>query len=151
MIKKNNIAYGVRVKLNDKFTVKCLGDKHLKDEKVLFISDEKASNDSRGYYVHIKGGSLLNSGYAYLDELDLEFEVPVIPLYDLRGEETTETEKSDDIVLSRAMLSEDLKMLQEKWQNIETDPLDDEYHLFISKKANLYGKILVYKSILGMN
>lgn len=31
MIKKNRIAYGVRVKLNDNFEKKCLGDDYLVD------------------------------------------------------------------------------------------------------------------------
>lgn len=83
MVKSNRIAYGVRVKLNAEFKEKCLGDKYLKDEKVLWIADSKSYNDKIGEYVHIKGGSLMNSGYAYLNELDLEFEVPDKPLYTL--------------------------------------------------------------------
>lgn len=86
MVKSNRVAYGVRVKLNSNFQEKCLGDKYLKDEPVLFISQEKSYKDQRGEYVTIRGGSLINSGYAYLDELDLEFEVPESPLY--RYEET---------------------------------------------------------------
>ena len=82
-VKLNRIAYGVRVKLNDQFEEKCLGDKYLKDEHVLWISCEKPMNDQKGHYVFIAGGSLTNSGYAYLNELDLEFEVPETPLYTL--------------------------------------------------------------------
>lgn len=81
MIKLNRIAYGVRVKLNSQFQEKCLGDKYLKEERILFIADEKPYNDSKGYYVNVKGGSLVNSGQAYLNEIDLEFEVPERPLY----------------------------------------------------------------------
>lgn len=81
MVKLNRIAYGVRVKLNDQFVEKCLGDKYLKDETVLWISCEKPMNDQKGDYVFISGGSLCNSGRAYLNELDLEFEVPEKPLY----------------------------------------------------------------------
>lgn len=83
MIKKSQIAYGVRVVLNDNFEPKCLGDTYLVDEPVLFISEEKAYNDTNGEYVILRGGSLTNSGYAYLDQLDLAFQVPENPLYDL--------------------------------------------------------------------
>lgn len=82
-IKKNQIAYGVRVKLNDQFVQKCLGDMYLKQEPTLFISEGHTYNDPFGEYVHIKGGSLINSGYSYLNELDLEFPVPEKPLYSL--------------------------------------------------------------------
>ncbi len=82
MIKTNQIAYGVRVKLNENFEEKCLGDKYLvEQESVLFISESHTYNDKRGEYVMIKGGSLMNSGYAYLDQLDLEYPVPTKPLY----------------------------------------------------------------------
>jgi hypothetical protein len=47
----------------------------------LFISDSQIYNDSQGEYVWIKGGSLTNSGPAYLTELDLEFPVSEVPLY----------------------------------------------------------------------
>lgn len=83
MIKTSKIAYGVRVKLNENFEEKCLGDKYLKDEPVIFIADPKVYNDSYGDYVYIRGGSLTNSGYAYLDQLELEFDVPEHPLYEL--------------------------------------------------------------------
>lgn len=83
MIQPKHIAYGVRVKLNSEFIEKCLGDKYLKDEKVLFIRETKPYNDTKGEYVYIEGGSLLNSGYAYLNELDLEYPVPNKPLYKL--------------------------------------------------------------------
>lgn len=80
-MKQNRVAYGVRVKLSSQFHEKCLGDKYLKKERILFIADEKPCNDSNGYYVNIKGGSLVNSGQVYLNEIDLEFEVPEYPLY----------------------------------------------------------------------
>lgn len=83
MIKVDEIAKGVRVKLNSNFVEKCLGDTYLKDETVLFIRDVKSYNDTKGSYVYIAGGSLMNSGYAYLDELDLEFPTPTTPLYNL--------------------------------------------------------------------
>lgn len=82
MIKQSQVAYGVRVKLNDKFEIKSLSDKYLKEqESVLFIDYNGIMNDTRGYYVYVKGGSLTNSGIAYLDELDLEFPIPEKPLY----------------------------------------------------------------------
>ena len=82
MINVNQVALGVRVKLNDKFKAKCLGDEYLIEQKsVIFISEGHVYNDTEGEYVMIRGGSLINSGYAYLDQLDLEFPVPTIPLY----------------------------------------------------------------------
>ena len=81
MIKENQIASAVRVKLNESFKAKCLGDEYLMQEPVLFIAEAKAYNDSIGPYVFIKGGSLTNSGTAYLHQLDLEFPMPETPLY----------------------------------------------------------------------
>ena len=72
-IKKNEIAQGVRVKLNSLFKPKCLGDEYLKCEDVIHIADQHVYNDQIGDYVHLRGGSNTNSGYAYLDQLDLEF------------------------------------------------------------------------------
>lgn len=73
-VKIQEVALGVRVVFNNKWKEKCLGDAYLKQEKVLYISEKKTFNDQRGEYVHIRGGSGTNSGYAYLDELDLEFD-----------------------------------------------------------------------------
>ena len=84
MIKKNQVALHVRVKLNDKFKPKCLGEKYLIKDEVIYISDQHVYNDSVGEYVHIGGYSktkiegesiYINSGYAYLDQLDLEFPI----------------------------------------------------------------------------
>jgi hypothetical protein len=83
MIKFNEIAKGVRVKLNSNFIGRCLGDTYLKDESVIFLTENHTYNDVNGFYVLIKGGSLTNSGYAYLNELDLEFPIPTKPLYQL--------------------------------------------------------------------
>lgn len=80
-MKRNQVANGVRVKLNSTFEIKSLSDKYLACEPILFISDSHIYNDSRGEYVWIKGGSLVNGGPAYLTELDLEFPVSDIPLY----------------------------------------------------------------------
>ena len=91
MLKENRIAYGVRVKLTPNFQEKCLGDKYLKEERVLFIRDTKPYQDQKGKYVYISGGSLTTSGYAYLDELELEFEVPESPLKTI----TMELDKKD--------------------------------------------------------
>lgn len=79
-IKVNTIARGVRVKLNDKFESKCIGDNYLMEEDVIFIAEGHVYNDSKGEYVHLRSGSLTNSGYAYLDQLDLEFPVPERPI-----------------------------------------------------------------------
>ena len=81
MLKSNQVARGVRVKLNSSFEIKSLSDKYLACEPVLFISESHIYNDVKGEYVFIKGGSLTNSGVAYLSELDLEFAVPEMPLY----------------------------------------------------------------------
>jgi hypothetical protein len=81
MIKINQVARGVRVKLNSTFEIKSLSDKYLACEPILFICESHIYNDQRGEYVFIKGGSLTNSGVAYLSELDLEFLVPETPLY----------------------------------------------------------------------
>jgi hypothetical protein len=81
MVKSTQVAYGVRVKLNDNFEEKCIGDGHLKEEKVIFISEHKSYNDIKGEYVMLRGGSLTSGGYAYLDQLDLEYPVPYKPLY----------------------------------------------------------------------
>ncbi len=90
MLKPNRIAYGVRVRLNEQFQVKCLGDDYLKMEKVLWVTDTQAANDTKGHYVHISGGSMTGGGYAYLNELELEpdpeFKVPESPLYYFEGE-----------------------------------------------------------------
>ena len=85
-VKKNKVAYGVRVKLNENFEEKCLGDKYLKDEPVLFISYDGIYNDSKGEFVNVTGGSLTTSGRVYLDEMDLVFDVPEKPLYVLYDE-----------------------------------------------------------------
>lgn len=79
-MKRNQVANGVRVKLNSTFEIKSLSDKYLACEPILFISDSHIYNDSQGEYVWIKGGSLTNSGPAYLTELDLEFPVSEVPL-----------------------------------------------------------------------
>ena len=82
MVKRNQAAYGVRVKLNDNFKVNSLTDKYLKEmETVLFIDYQGVMNDSTGDYVYVKGGSLINSGMVYLTEIDLEFPIPEKPLY----------------------------------------------------------------------
>lgn len=72
-IKKNEVAKGVRVKFNNKFEPKCLGDEYLQCEEVIFISEGHVYNDQRGEYVNLSGGSGTNGGYAYLDQIDLEF------------------------------------------------------------------------------
>jgi len=72
-IKKNEVAKGVRVKLNSNFTPKCLGDEYLQCEQVIYIAEGHTYNDQKGDYVNLNGGSRTNSGYAYLDQLDLEF------------------------------------------------------------------------------
>jgi len=93
-VKSSQVAYGVRVKLNDNFEEKCLGDRYLKDEKVLFIRDPKPYNDIKGEYVWVTGGSLINSGYVYLDQIDLEFPIPETPLYPLYQDEQSDEKKA---------------------------------------------------------
>lgn len=82
MIKINQVARGVRVKLNSTFEIKSLSDKYLACEPILFISESHIYNDDyKGKYVFIKGGSLTNSGIVYLSELELEFPISETPLY----------------------------------------------------------------------
>ena len=80
-MKTNQVAKDVRVKLNSTFEIKSLSDKYLACEPILFISDAHIYNDMKGEYVWIRGGSLTNSGVAYLSELDLEFPIGESPLY----------------------------------------------------------------------
>ncbi len=80
-IKSEEVARGVRVKLNKNFEPRNLSAEYLLQEKVLFIESSKTYNDPDGEYVLVRGGSLLNSGMVYLNELDLQFPVPTSPLY----------------------------------------------------------------------
>lgn len=66
---------------NENFKPRCLGDNYLLQEAVVYIADAKVYNDSHGEYVNLRGGSHVNGGYAYLDEIDLEFPVSDTPLY----------------------------------------------------------------------
>lgn len=91
-IQSYNVAIGVRVKLNDKFEEKCLGDKYLiEQEDTYFISSQKISSDTKGEYVNISGGSHITSGYAYLDQLDLEFP------HDLSDKITKDKKSADNL------------------------------------------------------
>ena len=82
MVKPNQLARGVRVKLNDTFEINSLSDKYLACEPILYVSDSHIYNDSyKGDFVYISGGSHTNTGTAYLSELDLEFPIPEFPLY----------------------------------------------------------------------
>jgi hypothetical protein len=68
MVNQNEVAKGVRVKLNDSFRINSLSDQYLACESVLFISDRHIYNDDKGAYVYISGGSRTNSGTAYLSQ-----------------------------------------------------------------------------------
>lgn len=81
MIKLNQVAKDVRVKLNSTFEIKSLSDKYLACEPIIFIAESHIYNDIKGEYVFVKGGSLTNSGTAYLTELKLEFPISETPLY----------------------------------------------------------------------
>jgi len=76
-IKKTHCAYKTIVKLNDEFVEKCLGDKYLKEEQLLYLREGHVYNDTKGEYVMVTGASGMNSGYAYLNELDLAFPIDV--------------------------------------------------------------------------
>ncbi len=80
-MKQNEVARGVRVKLNSNFEIKSLSDKYLACEPILFICESHTYNDEKGLYTWVRGGSLTNSGCVYLTELDLEYPTPEIPLY----------------------------------------------------------------------
>jgi hypothetical protein len=81
MLKTNEVARKVRVKLNNNFEIKSLSDKYLACEPILYISDSHIYNDQKGDYVWIRGGSHINSGIAYLTELDLEFPINETVIY----------------------------------------------------------------------
>jgi len=81
MIKKNQVAKDVRVKLNSKFVINSLSNKYLACEPILYIAESHVYNSLEKDYVFIKGGSHTNSGIAFLDELDLEFPITEVPLY----------------------------------------------------------------------
>lgn len=81
MIKHNQVALHVRVKLNHNFEINSFSDKYLACEPILYISHNHIYNDTKGDYVHIRGGSHTNSGTAYLHELDLEFPINESCLY----------------------------------------------------------------------
>lgn len=79
MVKKSQVALHVRVKLNEEFTPKCLCEEHLIKDKIIWIAEEHIYNDSIGEYVNLKGYTEsdcgINYGYAYLNQLDLEFPI----------------------------------------------------------------------------
>lgn len=83
MIKKSQVALHVRVKLNDEFKPKCPGEEYLIKDRVIFIADNHVYNDLIGEYVHLKGYTdkddeesiFMNAGYAYLNQLELEFPI----------------------------------------------------------------------------
>jgi hypothetical protein len=86
MIKPSQIARDVRIKFNENFQPKCLSEQYLIKDEIIFIADKDIYNDSIGEYVLLKGytikkdddgdeGVYINSGYAYLNQIDLEFPV----------------------------------------------------------------------------
>lgn len=81
MVKINQIAKDVRVVLNANFRIKSLSDEYLACEPILFISEGHVYEDTDGKYIFIKGGSLINSGRVYLNEIDLEFSISEKPMY----------------------------------------------------------------------
>ena len=81
MVKPNQVARGVRVKLNENFEINSLAQKYLACESILFLSENHIYNDEKGKYVFITGGSHINGGIAYLNEIDLEFPITETPLY----------------------------------------------------------------------
>lgn len=84
-MKKSQVALHVRVKFNEKFKPKCLGEEYLAKDEIIFICDNHIYNDSIGEYIHVKGytepkpgeGTFVNNGYAYLNQLDLEFPISI--------------------------------------------------------------------------
>lgn len=96
-MKNNQVARDVRVKLNDNWKPQSLSDEYLEKEPIIFICDNHIYNDVIGEYVFIKGGSKVNSGTAYLTQLDLEFPLSDDkPLYcweDMKVERTYSTEE----------------------------------------------------------
>jgi len=76
MIRKSQVALHVRVLLNENFKPKCLGEEYLVKDKIIYISDQAIYNDEIGDYVHISSTNF-NGGYAYLNQLDLEFPIEI--------------------------------------------------------------------------
>lgn len=81
MIKHNQVAMHVRVKLNSNFEINSISQKCLACERIIYISANRIYNDTKGDYVNIRGGSNTNSGQAYLNQLDLEFPINSDVLY----------------------------------------------------------------------
>ncbi len=75
MLKSNQVAKDVRVKLNSNYTISSLSRKYLACEPIIYISDGHIYNDSKGEYVFVRGGSHTNSDAVYLNEIDLEFPI----------------------------------------------------------------------------
>jgi hypothetical protein len=80
MIKPNEVARKVLVKLNNQFVIKSIADRNLACEKILYIDDNKIHNDQFGDWVWVRGGSGINKTLVYLKELDLAFPIDG-PLY----------------------------------------------------------------------
>jgi len=83
-IKRSQVALHVRVKFNELFEPKSLGENYLIKDEIIFIADKNVYNDIVGDYVFLKGFTppktendpiFVNGGYAYLNQLDLEFPI----------------------------------------------------------------------------
>lgn len=126
MIKKKEVAKGVRVRFNENWEEKSIGDKYLSQEPVIFISEANIYNDSEGEYVMLKGGSYINSGYARLDQLDLEFPMPERPMY---------SPQEDMSKVEIALLLQERDIIEKRLEEI--DP-----NLLMNHELNRYNKEL---------
>ena len=75
-LKKHELARNVRVKFHSFVVPSSIGQEYLMtQEEYLYVRDPHVFNDQGGDYVFVNGGSGMNSGVAYLDDLELEFPV----------------------------------------------------------------------------
>lgn len=106
MIKPNQCAADVQVKVVDGYKPKSLSHKYLVEEDMLYLTDGNVYNDTSGSYVFVSGSSGFNSGTMYLRDLIL-VNVPkkntayipakYFPNEGLKWREPLETEEKIDI------------------------------------------------------
>lgn len=73
MIKRNQCAADVIVKLLPSYSPNSLSDKYLLQEEQLYMQDGNVYNDISGEYIFVSGCSGFNSGTVYLRDLELAY------------------------------------------------------------------------------
>ncbi len=122
-IRESQIALHVRVKFNENWSSKSLGEEYLTEDKVIYIAEKHVYQDELGKYIHLKSNNF-NAGRAYLNQIDLEF--PVLdngqtPKTELETKiEHRIAELEDEIITLEMSLSvDDLQDLEDSVRNIE--------------------------------